>query len=568
MKIRKIVVNNFRGVKALDWNVPAADIFCLIGKGDSSKSTILEAIRYVFHPQWNLALSDSDFYQCKIADPITIEITIGSLAADFSALNKYGLYLRGWDAAAQKLFDEPDDHLESVLTARLTVEKDLEPKWAVVCDRNPDGVPFKQADRNKVGVGLIGVFSERELSWANGTALAKLTAAQSLSELLANASRTARSSLDVDRAVTLTNFDTAATKSQEIAKLLGVPVLDAYKAHLDLASINLKVGGLSLHDGEIPLRQLGLGSRRMLQCGIQKAGLEEGHITLFDELEFGLEPHRITRLIKHIREDKRGQYFLTTHSPMVLRELTVQDLHIVHSKGGVVTIVSAAEKGLEEHEVQGKIRSSAEAFLAKKVVVCEGATEVGFLRGFDDHQLENGKDPLSYHGVALLDAKGASKVKGMAIAFKKLGYDVSVLADGDAEKQFSTADAAGLVAMGIPTYVWSDKFSLEERAFVDLPWAYVLASLTLAQVELFYPLYDQVRSKYQDVLDPDIREWPDTLKLRTAIGAAAKGAGWFKDTTRGDLWFKVVGGAFNDPVFGRTNLAVELGKLWEWAERV
>ena len=568
MKIRKIVVNNFRGVKALDWNVPAADIFCLIGKGDSSKSTILEAIRYVFHPQWNLALSDSDFYQCKIADPITIEITIGSLAADFSALNKYGLYLRGWDAAAQKLFDEPDDHLESVLTARLTVEKDLEPKWAVVCDRNPDGVPFKQADRNKVGVGLIGVFSERELSWANGTALAKLTAAQSLSELLANASRTARSSLDIDRAVTLTNFDTAATKSQEIAKLLGVPVLDAYKAHLDLASINLKVGGLSLHDGEIPLRQLGLGSRRMLQCGIQKAGLEEGHITLFDELEFGLEPHRITRLIKHIREDKRGQYFLTTHSPMVLRELTVQDLHIVHSKGGVVTIVSAAEKGLEEHEVQGKIRSSAEAFLAKKVVVCEGATEVGFLRGFDDHQLENGKDPLSYHGVAFLDAKGASKVKGMAIAFKKLGYNVSVLADGDAEKQFSTADAAGLVAMGIPTYVWSDKFSLEERAFVDLPWAYVLASLTLAQVELFYPLYDQVRSKYQDVLDPDIREWPDTLKLRTAIGAAAKGAGWFKDTTRGDLWFKVVGGAFNDPVFGRTNLAVELGKLWEWAERV
>ena len=568
MKIRKIVVNNFRGVKALDWNVPAADIFCLIGKGDSSKSTILEAIRYVFHPQWNLALSDSDFYQCEIADPITIEITIGSLAADFSALNKYGLYLRGWDAAAQKLFDEPDDHLESVLTARLTVEKDLEPKWAVVCDRNPDGVPFKQADRNKVGVGLIGVFSERELSWANGTALAKLTAAQSLSELLANASRTARSSLDIDRAVTLTNFDTAATKSQEIAKLLGVPVLDAYKAHLDLASINLKVGGLSLHDGEIPLRQLGLGSRRMLQCGIQKAGLEEGHITLFDELEFGLEPHRITRLIKHIKEDMRGQYFLTTHSPMVLRELTVQDLHIVHSKGGVVTIVSAAEKGLEEHKVQGKIRSSAEAFLAKKVVVCEGATEVGFLRGFDDHQLEDGKDPLSYHGVALLDAKGASNVKGIAIAFKKLGYDVSVLADGDAEKQFSIADAAGLLAMGIPTCVWSDKLSLEERAFVDLPWAYVLASLTLAQVELLYPVYDQVRSQFQEVLDPDIRNWPDGPKLRTAIGAAAKSAGWFKDTTRGDLWFKAVSAAFNDPLFVKSNLAVELERLWEWAEHV
>lgn len=570
MKIRKIVIKNFRGVKALDWNVPTADIFCLIGKGDSSKSTILEAIRYTFHPQWNLAFSDADFYQCKIADPITVEITIGHLVADFSALNKYGLFLRGWNAAAQTLFDEPDDDLESVLTVRLTVEKDLEPKWIVVCDRNPGGVPFKQADRNKVGAGLIGVFSERELSWANGTALAKLTAAQSLSELLANASRTARNSLDVDRPITLTNFDAAATKSQEIAKLLGVPVLDAYKAHLDLASINLKVGGLSLHDGEIPLRQLGLGSRRMLQCGIQKAGLEEGHITLFDELEFGLEPHRITRLIKHIREDRRGQYFLTTHSPMVLRELTVHDLHIVHKKGGVVTIISAAEKGLEEHEVQGKIRSNAEAFLAKKVVVCEGATEVGFLRGFDDHQIENGRDPLSYHGVALLDAKGASKVKAMAMAFKSLSYEVSVLADGDAEAQFSVADTAELVAMGIPTYVWSDKLSLEERAFQDLPWVYVLASLKFAQDELSYPVYDQVRTQYREVLPEDLSTWPDSPKLRSAIGAAAKNknAGWFKDTTRGDLWFKTVSPAFKDPVFGKTNLALELGKLWEWAESV
>lgn len=92
--------------------------------------------------------------------------------------------------------------------------------------------------------------------------------------------------MDANRSVTLKNFDAAAEKSQDIAKLLGVPVSDAYKAHLDLASINLKVGGLALHDGDIPLRQLGLGSRRMLLCGIQKMDLEEGHITLFDEVEF------------------------------------------------------------------------------------------------------------------------------------------------------------------------------------------------------------------------------------------------------------------------------------------
>ncbi|CAB3863709.1 hypothetical protein LMG26689_02626 [Achromobacter animicus] len=568
MKIRKIKINNFRGVKALDWDLPKADIFCLIGKGDSSKSTILEAIRYAFHPQWNLTLSDSDFHECKVSDSIIIEVTIGELTEEFCSLNKYGHHLRGWNAEALKLTDEPEDHLESVLTVRLTVDKNLEPRWAVICDRHPEGVPITQGDRNKVSVGLIGAYSETQLSWAAGTALAKLTEAQSLNELLANASRMARASLDAARPVSLKNFDAAAVKSQDIAKLLGVPVRDAYKAHLDLASINLKVGGLALHDGDMPLRQLGLGSRRMLLCGIQKMGLEEGHITLFDEVEFGLEPHRITRLIKHVREDKRGQYFLTTHSPTVLRELTVKELYVVHNKGGVVQVISATKSGLEQLEVQGKIRSSTEAFLAKKVVICEGATEVGFVRGFDDHQVGKGKDPLSYHGVALLDARGASKIRDLAKAFKSLGYDVSVLADADAEDQFSTPDAVELTKLGVPVHVWSDKYSLEERAFQDLPWESVVASLKLAHNELGYPVHDQVRSRVQDALDPDLEKWPESAKLRTTIGVAAKKAGWFKDTTRGDQWFKAVVPAFNDAAFLKKNLAVKLEALWTWAEHV
>lgn len=568
MRIRKISIRNFRGVKELDWSLPTADIFCLIGKGDSSKSTILEAIRYVFFPQWNLTLSDSDFYQCKVENAIVIEVSIGDLLDDFCSLNKYGHCLRGWDAKTGKLVDEPDDGLENVLTIRLTVAKDLEPKWIAACDRNLEGVPFKQADRNKVSVGLIGAYSEKQLSWATGTALAKLTEAQSLNELLANASRTARTSLDADRAVSLKNFDAAAAKSQEIAKHLGVPVVEAYKAHLDLNSINLKVGGLALHDGDLPLRQLGLGSRRMLLCGIQKMGLEEGHITLFDEVEFGLEPHRISRLLKHVREDKRGQYFLTTHSPVVLRELTVRELYITHSKAGVVQIISAASDSFKEHEVQGKIRSSTEAFLAKKVVVCEGATEVGFLRGFDDYQVGKGKDPFSYHGLSLLNAASGNKVKALAKSFKSLCYDVAVLADADADDQFSPTDVAELVALGIPVTVWDGKLSLEERAFQDLPWASVIASVKLAQYVLSFPAYDQVRTRFMADLDKDVGQWVESAKLRSDVGMVAKKAGWFKDTTRGDQWFKTLLPAFDDPDFAKKDIAVKLAKLWTWAERV
>ena len=566
MKIRKLIIKNFRGIKELDWCIPAGNIFCLIGKGDSSKTTILESIRFAFYPQWNLSLSDSDFYQCKTDDPIVIEATIGELIEEFCSLNKYGQYLRGWDATTLTLSDEPDDQLEKVLTIRLTIEKDLEPKWRVVCDRNPEGIEFKSTDRNKVSVGMIGTYSEKQFSWANGTALAKLTDAQNLNELLVNASRTARNSLDDNREVALKNFDEAAQKSQDVAKLLGVPVMDAYKAHLDLNSINIKIGGLTLHDGDMPLRQLGLGSRRMLLCGIQKKGLEEGHITLFDEVEFGLEPHRIARLIKHVREDITGQYFLTTHSPIVLRELTIKELHIVHNKDGVVQIIAASDKNLEEHEVQGKIRSSAEAFLAKKVVVCEGATEVGFLRGFDDYQLSEGKDPLSYHGVALLDAKGGGKVKNLAKAFNSLGYDVAVLADADADDQFSQADIDELAKLGIQVQVWTEKLALEQRAMLDLPWANVLISVKLAHDELNQSVCDQVSSRLGEVLDENIVNWVDSPKLRIAIGDVAKKKDWFKNITKGDLWFNAITPAFEDAEFLKKDLVVKLDRLWAWVE--
>lgn len=63
---------------------------------------------------------------------------------------------------------------------------------------------------------------------------------------------------------------------------------------------------------------------------------------------------------------------------------------------------------------------------------------------------------------------------------------------------------------------------LEERAIQDLPWANVLISVKLAQDELGFPAYDQVRSKLEEELDKDIGKWQDSPKLRKAIGAVAK----------------------------------------------
>ena len=52
MRIRHISIKNFRGIKELDWKV-TGDFVCLIGPGDSTKSTILDAIECALYPRWN-----------------------------------------------------------------------------------------------------------------------------------------------------------------------------------------------------------------------------------------------------------------------------------------------------------------------------------------------------------------------------------------------------------------------------------------------------------------------------------------------------------------------------------
>lgn len=567
MKIRHIKISNFRGIRNLAWNVPSGEnILCLIGKGDSAKTTILDAIRFAFYPNWNLSLKDTDFHLCDTENPIQIDVHLGELSGELCSISKYGLYLRGWDSSGYTLEDEPNDALEKVLTVQFSVNKFLEPSWHVICDRQPEGIVFKQSDRIKVNARLIGTYADKQLTWAKDSALSKITSAEKPTESLVNTARSAQNAFDTNRGEDLDAINDVARKCETMATSLGVPVVDGYKVQLDQNSINIGVGGLSLHDGNIPMRLLGLGSRRMLLCGIQKLSLEEEHITLMDEVEFGLEPNRIARLVRHIKDDKRGQYFLTTHSPIVLRELSATDLHIVHNNHSAIQIVSTADGGIEELGVQGKIRSSAEAFLAKKVVICEGATEVGFLRGFDDYQLARGKFPFSYLGVALLDVNGASKIMSMAKAFKTLHYSVAVLADGDAPANFSKDDEVELNSLGISVHIWDDELSLEERAMRDLPWDYVMESVKLANQEFGCPVHDNVVSQFSRGLDIAYSNWGESSELRYAIGKAAKQSNWFKAIAKGQSWFSVIAPSFDDPEFIKKDLAVKMRGLWAWAE--
>src|SRR5688500_786986 len=123
MQIRQLHIKRFRGIKSLEWTIQSS-IACLIGAGDTTKSTILDAIEFALSPKWNLSFEDCDFYLENTDEPIEITITVGQLPSELLKQEKFGLETRGW-SKTDGLHDEPQDEYEPVLSIRLLVDKTL-----------------------------------------------------------------------------------------------------------------------------------------------------------------------------------------------------------------------------------------------------------------------------------------------------------------------------------------------------------------------------------------------------------------------------------------------------------
>ena len=467
-RIRKIEIENFRGIQNLSW-LPSNGINCLIGPGDSGKSTVLDAIDYCLVARRNLPMTDAEFYTLDVDKPIQITLTIGALDDALKSMDSYGMFLRGFIKETGVVEDEPEKDAETVLTLRLKVEGDLEPSWSLVSDRaEAQGLSrnLSWADRARLAPTRIGAFADHNLSWRKGSVLNRLSEERAdASAAIVKAARDARAAFGDDAKEQLGD---ALKIVAETAKYLGIPVGDEVKAMLDAHSVSVSAGTISLHNADgIPLKGLGVGSTRLLIAGLQRMAAQSASIILVDELEHGLEPHRIMRLLGSLGAKETGeplQAFLTTHSPVALRELSGNQLYVV--------------RGLKNHHevqcvgnndaVQGTIRRYPDAFLATSVLVCEGATEVGFLRGLDQYFESQGQIPIAARGAALVDAGGGgpNDAYGRATPMRSLGYRTAILRDDDQKPTAETHRA--FVAGGGSVFTWRADRCLEAELFMSL----------------------------------------------------------------------------------------------------
>lgn len=532
--IRRIEIRYFRGIQHLDW-CPSSGLNCIVGPGDSGKSTILDAIDLCLGARRTVQFADSDFYALNTSKPLTITIVLGALTDSLRSIETYGHFLRGFDAKTGAVIDEPAHGLETVLTLRLSVAADLEPIWELVSDRAAaQGLARNLAwkDRLQIAPLRIGAHAAQNFSWQRGSILTRLGEEElAVSGALTAAARTARESFGSAAEPQLgATLNVVATTAQT----LGVNIGSKPRALLDAYATSFTAGGIALHNGDgVPLRNLGTGSTRLIVAGLQQSAAEKVPIVLVDEVEHGLEPHRLIRFLHALgakRSPSAGQCFMSTHSPVAVRELAAEQLIIIRTDD----VFGSEAKSAAGLGADGTIRRYPEALLARSVIVCEGATEVGLVRGLDLFRQTQGYPSILARGAALVDGNGdINQIYSRANAFRSLDYPVLILRDNDVSVP-PDYDSPFLASDSLIT--WPPGNCTEAQLFQALP-----ADACLQMVHYAHSVHgDLVRehvtaaSNGQATLEAVWQERASTGNLSQqtrallALASTRRSTGWFK----------------------------------------
>ncbi len=548
-KLRHLKISHFRGIDSFEQSF-SNGITCIIGRGDSCKSTILDAIAYTFAQSWSLRLNDSDFYNCDPSSPIIIEGTVSDIPDDL--IVKYHNHLRGITSDGRLIDDmESDDAIEAqeVLTVRLSVSKDLEPSWDVVSYNGTEPSTIKSTDRGKLNIFSVSDYSDRHFSLNKGNPLYSLYRQLNNEphpeneNLVLNVVRDAKNAFDDNLGH---RFESVIEKIKSVAGELGI-TLNEMKAMLDHKDIAISENKVSIHEDGIPFRLKGKGSKRLLSLAIQLALTQPSGIILIDEIEQGLEPDRVQHLVNVLSKYEDKQIIITTHSSNVIVEIPCTSLFIMRKGSYNLQHV--------EGEMQGCIRKNPEAFFARKIIVCEGATEIGFCRSINEYRISHNKTSASCMGIRFADGAGNEMIN-YVLGFKDLSYPTALFCDSDCvninnrKQEFRDLE--------INVIDSEDNCSIEQQVFKDVPWNVVKALIKIAIEKVIDDdgkTYEEAEKKIFDATNAQLdcrmaqmTNWyqNESDDLRTALGLAAKNKNWYKKQTYGERMGRCILTSYSD----------------------
>ena len=537
--IRHISIENFRSIRQAEW-YPGPGFNCLIGPGDSGKSTFLDAIDLVLGARRSCSFSDADFHLMNTGDPISISATLGKLDDGILNLEHYGRFLRGFDLNTREIHDEPEQNDEMVITLKLMVNEDLEPDWFLFSERAAEEGIEKRLQwkhRECLHPTRLGTVAHHHLAWGNRSVLHKLSEETfNVTSTLAELSRQTRQNFAAQE---MPQLEGVLGEVQTIANELGVP-LGELKALLDVNGVSLSNSAISLHNSDsTPLRMLGTGSSRLLVAGLQKAVGNPG-IILVDEAEYGLEPYRISRLLHKLGSrdaEPLAQVFITTHSPYVLRELKATQLCVMRKSDAGFPAPSHAFLTLTgDDQEQATLRACAEAFFSKAVIVGEGSTEVGFIRGIDLIWQRNRHPGFQERGVFAVDGSGGDNYFKRARVFAQLGYRTALLKDSDITEEAHRQQTEACRRSGVTVFEWGEELSTEGALLRWCPVEMIRDIVMLAAELNGEERVDQnIKNYSQNAYGFENCTHAPEDGMRIPVAKAAGKYGWFKSIGKAEI---------------------------------
>lgn len=533
VKIHTLKISNFRSIQTFEQVFGMTDFACIIGRGDSGKTTILDSISLVLSPSWNLSFFDTDFYDCNIKKNIEIEVTLYDLPEKLLREDKYGFFINGLNKETNVISDNLNENDEPALSIKLLVKSDLEPKWFVFSNREGnEPIEIKASDRAILNMFFISDYIDKHFSWNVGTPLYSLLKQGSNEDsasnnVLIDAFRGAKSEIDLQ---SFEHLNQVITKVKATASSYAVDISNATTT-IDFRDLYIKDGRVCLHEDKIPFRLKGKGSKRLISVAIQTELVKLGGIILIDEVEQGLEPDRIQHLVQTLKKNNHGQIFITTHSRNVLVELSANNIFLMKKNNNSLIKLN--------NDLQGCIRRNPDAFFSKKVLICEGATEFGICLSLNEYRINQQHNSASINGVVFVNGTGATQIQ-YAKDFNKANYDVCLFCDSDV--QDINQQKESMRSLGIKIVDCDDNSCIESQIFKDLPWDGIKELISYKVDEKGEDsLLSSINSKSTQKLNPNWKD-KDDIDIRNSLFEASivKKNEWFKSIEHGKFLGEVI----------------------------
>jgi len=433
MRIKRVIIDKFRSIYHLDFEIPKTGLCALVGPNNAGKSNIMKALSLILG-EWHPAFAkheETDFYKKQKDEPFTIQV----------------------------FFEDNDEQIDSLV---------LDGKYGEKSDFYVNSTSGQQnryvTNELREKFALVTIDANRNLHYhlgysSKGTFMSKI--ARSFDDLLKSEvyedqKRTIKESFDAIKS-TFLKIQEFSDFEAELKQYFNEQVKEeSYDLELNFEAYNpinyfKSLQLIAKEDGAlIDLSQLGDGMKNLLMLAFFRSyakSFRHDAIIAIEEPEIYLHPHARRHLYKTFRELAKGgsQIFYTTHSSSFIDVEHFDEVGLVTKESGSSTkvrfvstrdlvdfchktdAIKATEQNIRSFYKMAYTPRLSEGFFANKIVLVEGLTEEFALPIY----LKALGCDIDSEGISIISVNGKNNLARYYRMFKAFGIPVHVIFDND-----------------------------------------------------------------------------------------------------------------------------------------